>query len=144
MPDRDEARGTVRLLVRTPGGIVFNERVSSLRVPSDTGQVGLRPRSEPAALVVEPGLVLASATIGARYIATAGGLLRCDGDQAVLLTPLAVTGESAESVRDGLEQAMARPGSDLELRAVLQRLETGILQELRRSAPGAEGAEPIG
>lgn len=131
------AEETLRFVVRTPQGGVFDERVTSLRVPSDTGQVGLRPRSEAAALVVEPGLVLAASTDGLRFVATAGGLLRCDGKQAVLLTPLAVVGESAEDVRTELEEVLGTPSPDLELRAVLQRLQTGILEELRRGASAA-------
>jgi F0F1-type ATP synthase epsilon subunit len=131
-------------VVRTPRGGVFDADVSSVRVPTDTGQVGLRPRSEAAALVVEPGLVLAGDSGGVRYIATAGGLLRCDGRQSFLLTPLAVVGESAEAVRAELEQALSKPGADLELRTVLQRLETGILQQLRRGSPGRERGEAGG
>ena len=135
---------TLRLVVRTPHGAVFDDRVSSLRVPSDTGQVGVRPRSEPAVLVVEPGLVLAAATRGLRFVATAGGLMRCDGKEAVLLTPLAVVGESAEAVRTELQKALGTPRADLELRAVLQRLETGILEQLRRAAPAAGRGGPLG
>jgi F0F1-type ATP synthase epsilon subunit len=138
------AEATLRLVVRTPQGGVFDGRVTSLRVPSDTGQVGLRPRAEAAALVVEPGLALAATSNGLRFIATAGGLLRCDGEQAVLLTPLAVFGESAEAVRAELEEALARPRADLELRAILQRLETGILQELRRERSAPREGGPLG
>jgi F0F1-type ATP synthase epsilon subunit len=133
---------TLRLVVRTPQASVLDERVTSLRVPTDTGQVGLRPRSEPAALVVEPGLVLATRGHGIRFVATAGGLLRCDGEEALLLTPLAVVGESAEAVGTQLESALATPSADLELRAVLQRLEKGILQELRRSTSAEREGGP--
>ena len=98
----------------------------------------------PAVLVVEPGLVLATAVSGLRFIATAGGLLRCDREEAVLLTPLAVVGESAGDVRGELQQALGTRSPDLELRAVLQRLETGILRELRRSAPATSGGHPVG
>ena len=134
---------TLRLVVQTPQGGVVDERVTSLRVPTDTGQVGLRPRAEPSALIVEPGLILAVGSSGLRFVATAGGLLRCDGKEAVLLTPLAVVGESAESVRAELSEAMGVPRADLELRAVLQRLETGILHELRRSASAAGRGEAL-
>lgn len=134
---------TLRLVVQTPQGGVFDDEVTSLRVPSDTGQVGLRPRSEPAALVVEPGLVLANAPSRLRFVATAGGLLHCDGRNVVLLTPLAVVGESAEAVSAELERVMDSPSPDLELRSVLQRLETGILQELRRTTSRDAGA-PLG
>jgi F0F1-type ATP synthase epsilon subunit len=129
---------TLRLRVRTPQGEVLDAQLVSLRVPTDTGQVGLRPRCEPAALVVESGLVLAAASDGLRFVASAGGLLRCDGTEAVLLTPLAVVGDSAESVRAQLDEVLRAPRVDLELRTALQRLETGILQELRRSAGGGE------
>jgi hypothetical protein len=98
--------------------------------------VGLRPRAERSALGVEPGLVLAGAPDGLRFVATAGGLLRCDGKQAVLLTPLAVAGESAPAVHAALEAALRGAQADLELRRVLQRLESGLLHELRRAAPG--------
>ncbi|MDH5566127.1 MAG: hypothetical protein OEY15_05575 [Myxococcales bacterium] len=130
---------TLRFMVRTPLGGVVDQRVTSLRVPTDTGQVGLRPRSEPAALVVESGLVLASDRDAERFVATAGGLLRCDGREAVLLTPLAVVGDTAEAVRVEIERALETPSADRELRAVLQRLEAGILQELRRSPVSAAG-----
>jgi F0F1-type ATP synthase epsilon subunit len=130
--------------VRTPQGVVFDDRVASLRVPTDTGQVGLRPRSEAAALGVVPGLALAASRTGLRFLATAGGLLRCDGMEAILLTPLAVVGESAEAVRAELSQALETLSRDLELRAVLQRLETGILQEIRRGASAAGSGGQLG
>lgn len=137
------AEETLRLLVRTPQGGVLDDQVTSLRVPSDTGQVGLRPRSEAAALVIEPGLALAGTPHGPRFIATAGGLLRCDGREAVLLTPLAVVGENADVVRGELEDALGTPSTDLELRTILQRLETGILHEVRR-ATSRSGGRPRG
>jgi len=135
------AERTLQLIVRTPQGCVFDEGLTSLRVPTDTGQVGLRARSETAAMVVEPGLVLATSSNGLRFVATAGGLLHCDGRQATLLTPLAVVGDSATAVESELAQAMAVPRADLEVRSALQRLETGILQELRRSMSAAEAGK---
>lgn len=131
------AEPTLRFEVRTPQGIAFEAELRSLRVPTDTGQVGLRPRAERTALGVEPGLVLAGALEGLRFVATAGGLLRCDGSEAVLLTPLAVAGESAPAVRAALEAALRGAQADLDLRRVLQRLESGLLHELRRAAPGS-------
>jgi F0F1-type ATP synthase epsilon subunit len=131
------AEPTLGFCVRTPQGIAFEAKLRSLRVPTDTGQVGLRPRTERTALGVEPGLVLAGALEGLRFVATAGGLLRCDGKEAVLLTPLAVAGDSAPAVRAALEAALRGAQADLELRKVLQRLESGLLHELRRAAPGS-------
>jgi F0F1-type ATP synthase epsilon subunit len=125
------AERALQLLVLTPERSVFEADVLALRLPTDTGQVGLRPRAEATVLVVEPGLVLARTREGLRFLATAGGLLRCDGRSARLLTPVAVSGESAESVARALDDALRAMRVDLELRAVLQRLETGILVELR-------------
>jgi F0F1-type ATP synthase epsilon subunit len=129
---------TLALVVRTPQAVVAELAAVSLRVPADSGQVGLRPRSEPTVLALEPGLVLVRTPQGLRFLATAGGLLRCDGRRAVLLTPVAVVGEDASAVRGGLEAALAAPGPDRELREAIERLETGILRELR----GGLGARP--
>jgi len=123
---------TLRLVVRTPEGAVFDEAVTSLRLPTDTGQLGLRPRAEPTVVVVEPGLLLAKVQDELRFLATAGGLLRCDGFRATLLTPVAVIGDSERGVARALDETLRAPRADLELRAALQRLETGILLELRR------------
>lgn len=130
------ADALLQLCVRTPRSVVLDAAVRSLRVPTDTGQVGLRPRSEPAALAVEPGLVLASGPNGLRFVATAGGLLRCDGRVAVLLTPLAAVAASARSVREALAAAQRGAAADIELRRVLQRLQTGLLEQLRRTGRG--------
>ena len=124
----------LRLSVRTPEALVLDAPIRSLRVPTDTGQVGLRPRAEPAALCVEPGLALVTSDAGLRFLATAGGLLRCDGQTVTILTPIAVVGASAAEVGAALEHALGAPTPDLELRRALERLETGLLRELRRDA----------
>ncbi len=128
------------LCVRTPWQVVLQLEVLGVRVPTRSGQVGLRPRVEPLVLAVEPGLVLARAAEGLRYIGSAGGLLRCDGRSAELLTPLAVAGQSPEQVGAALEAALSTPGSELQARAALERLQTRIVRDLRsadatRSAP---------
>lgn len=129
----------LRFLVRTPERVAFDESLESLRVPALSGQVGLRPRAEPCALAIEPGLLLARAPAGLRFLASAGGLLRCDGREASLVTPVAVVGGSAREVGDALDRALRETRADLELRAVLQRLETGILVELRRDGARRRG-----
>ncbi len=48
----------LKLVVRTPREVVLERGVSSLRVPTETGQVGVRSGAEPRGLAVEPGLVL--------------------------------------------------------------------------------------
>lgn len=122
----------LHFVVRTPHALVAELEVVSLRVPADTGQVGLRPRAEATVLAVEPGLVLAQTATELRFLATAGGLLRVDGRHATLLTPLAVLGDDGPGVLDALATALAMPDPERDLRLAIERLQTGILQELRR------------
>jgi F0F1-type ATP synthase epsilon subunit len=117
--------------VRTPAGDAYDHLVRSVRVPTVTGQVGVRPRAESFVLGVEPGLVLARGGDGPNYVGTAGGLLRCDGRVASLMTPLAVSAGEPDEVLARLEEALARPNADLEARATLGRLQRAILRELR-------------
>ena len=131
------AERTLRLIVRTPRQTVAELDARSLRVPTDTGQVGVRPRSEPALLAVEPGLVLVRTIESTSFVATAGGLLRWAKGSAVLLTPLAVAGDAAESVRAQLDAEIAAPNADLQLRLAISHLEAGIVSELRHRAGGA-------
>jgi F0F1-type ATP synthase epsilon subunit len=121
----------LKLLVRTPQAVVLEVDASSLRVPTETGQVGVRPRIEPLVLAVEPGLVLVRHGHAVTFVGTAGGLLRCNGKEATLLTPLAVVGDDEEGVLEALEEALARPSAELEARATISRLQTSILRELR-------------
>jgi len=121
----------LQLIVRTPREIVLEVRVSSIRVPTETGQVGVRARAEPLVLAVEPGLVLVRREDLYHFVGTAGGLLRCDGASASLLTPLAVAGDDEDAVMDALEEALAQPSVEMEARATLSRLQSSILRELR-------------
>jgi F0F1-type ATP synthase epsilon subunit len=125
------AERPIELVVRTPREVVAELGALSLRVPSRSGQVGLRPRCEPFLLDVEPGLALVRTAEGLRFLATAGGLLRCDGRRAILLTPVAVAGSDARTVQAQLADALATPRADFELRRAVERLETGILLTLR-------------
>ena len=52
------APGTVRFVVCTPHEVVFDAEVRSVRVPTETGHVGIRPRMEALVLPVEAGLLL--------------------------------------------------------------------------------------
>jgi F0F1-type ATP synthase epsilon subunit len=131
MPDR-----VLRLIVRTPHEVVFDGEVVSVRVPTESGQVGLRSRMEAVVLAVETGLVLARTRAGMTFVGTAGGLLSCDGAEASLLTPLGVVGGDAPAIREALDRALAEPRSELAVRAALDKLESRILTELRREPAG--------
>jgi F0F1-type ATP synthase epsilon subunit len=126
----------LRFIVRTPQAIVIERDVLSARVPTGTGQVGLRPRMEPVVLAIEPGLAVLRTPEGVTFVGSAGGLLSCTGREAVLLTPLGVAGEAADAVQQELDRALAAPGAEFKIRATLDRLEGRILAELRRR-PGA-------
>jgi len=128
-----------KLVVRTPREIAIELEATSIRVPTETGQVGLRARVEPLVLAVEPGLVLVRHEQAYQFVGTAGGLLRCDGTTASLLTPLAVRGDDEESVIASLEKALAQPSAEMEARETLGRLQSSILRELRQGAKAESG-----
>lgn len=52
------ADALLQLRIVTPHETVFEGPVEAARVPTPTGQVGLRPRQEPCIIAVEPGLIL--------------------------------------------------------------------------------------
>jgi len=121
---------TLRLVIRTPHAAVVDRDVDAARVPTRTGQVGLRPRQEPFVTVVEPGLVIVDAAAGRGFAATAGGLLRADRDGALLATPFAVTGATGAEVLEALDTALTAPDSELVTRRRMALLEQRIVQEL--------------
>ena len=125
---------TLHVVIRTPQSVVLDCDASSLRIPTQTGQVGLRPRSEASVLAVEPGLILLRQDDHLRFAATAGGLLHCDGTSASLMTPVAVIGDQIQNVLDELDRELAAPSAERETRTTLSRLEKNILQELNRSS----------
>jgi F0F1-type ATP synthase epsilon subunit len=118
------------MTIRTPHRVVFDGSVRSVRVPVETGQVGLHPRVEPMVLAVEPGLVILRPDDGDRFVATAGGLLMSEPAHTVLHTPFAAAGSSGQEVLDALERALETPDSDLAARRELEELERHILREL--------------
>ncbi|HSB20579.1 MAG TPA: hypothetical protein VLD85_11265 [Anaeromyxobacteraceae bacterium] len=130
---------TLRAMVRTPHEVVLDLNVRSARFPTETGQVGVRPRGEPLVLAVEAGLILFRAE-GTRLAASAGGLLESDRERCTLYTPFAVVG-TEEEVLAALDRALATPDSELAARRSVGELERRILSELRdgRGAPPRAG-----
>jgi F0F1-type ATP synthase epsilon subunit len=123
-------RDALRFILRTPHGNVFDAPVASVRLPLETGQLGLRPHMEPEIAVVEPGLILIRGAL-LRFAASAGGLLRAGREEALLLTPFAVVGSEAE-VLAALQSALATPDSEVSARRGLGELEQRLLRELRQ------------
>lgn len=121
---------TLRLVIRTPHSAVVDSDVDAARVPTRTGQLGLRPRQEPFITVVDSGLVVLEAGAERLFAATAGGLLRAGRSAALLVTPFAVTGADGAEVLAALDEAYAIPDSELVTRRRLSELEQRIVQEL--------------
>lgn len=138
------AEQALQMTIRTQHEVVLETDASALRVPTESGQVGLRPRAEATLLAVEAGLVLVRTKTGMRFVGTAGGLLSCDGTTATLLTPLAVVGDDEQSILDELERVLQEPSEEMQARAALGKLEGEILGEMRRERQeraGRQGAE---
>lgn len=125
-----------QLVIRTPHEVILETSVRSVRVLTETGHVGLRPRTEPNVLAVEPGIMHVRSDTDQQaaefFIGTAGGLMMCDLNHATLLTPLAVVGDSETTIVEQLDNLMQRPNSEMEARATLSKLEGHILTEIRR------------
>lgn len=122
---------SMKTTIRTPSETVFEGDVISLRVPTHTGLVGLRPRAEPSVLAVEAGLIILKTERGTKYAGTAGGLLHTNRQMSSLLTPLAYIGNDVESVSRQLDLLLATPSEEMDVRHTLTRLQTRILQEIR-------------
>ncbi len=125
-------RALLHLVIRTPRAVIVDTDVAALRIPTQTGQVGLRPRGEPSVLAIEAGLIVLRLPNRMRYAGTAGGLLHTDRKSASLLTPLAVVGDDLASVSQQLDALLSTPSEEMDVRGKLGRLETRILQELQQ------------
>jgi F0F1-type ATP synthase epsilon subunit len=127
----------LELVVRTPHTEVLRSSVCSLRLPTETGSVGIFPRAERTVIAIEPGLVVARRPVGRLLVATAGGLLRVEAHSATLLSAIAVVGKDPDGVRAVLTDLMTEPSAETELRRRIDALERGLMtQSLRRDARG--------
>ncbi|MCA8960113.1 MAG: hypothetical protein KDC38_06350 [Planctomycetes bacterium] len=121
----------LNMVIRTPREIVLDMELDGVRVPTETGQIGLRPRQEPLVVSVEPGLVLLHDGDRTRFAATAGGLLEGDRRGVVLYTPFAVVGERQRELADALDRVLSLPDAELDARRRLGELEQRIVRTLR-------------
>lgn len=123
----------LKIIVRTPHETVLEADARSLRLPTETGQVGWRPFVEGSVGAFEAGVVnLRTPDESVRFIGTAGGLSLCDGKTVTLLTPVAVVGDDLQEVISELDRVLSEPSSEMEARTMLSRLEGEIVNELRR------------
>jgi len=125
-------RDVLELVVRTPHAEVLRRSVTSLRVPTDTGSVGVLPGAERAVLAIEPGLAVAEDANGRILVGTAGGILRLEAARATLLSPLAIVGDDADTVRAEMGALSREPSADMELRRRIDMLERGLAARSQR------------
>jgi F0F1-type ATP synthase epsilon subunit len=121
---------TLHCVIRTPHELVVDRAVLSARVPTPTGQVGLRPHGESLVLVIEPGVVVLRCETGPLFAATAGGLLQTDRTQLTLCTPVGVASASRDEMLRALDTMLSAPGEELAARRKLEELEDLIVREL--------------
>jgi len=124
----------LHVVIRTPYEAVVDASFDSVRVPTKTGQVGLRPREEPFLLAVEPGLVVLRSGGKLRFVATGGGLLDASRAALELFTPFAAASDSAKEVLGELDRVLAAPAADFAIRKRFGELEQRIAEELRKNA----------
>ncbi len=131
----------LELSIRTPRAEPFHGGVRALRVPAETGHVGIHPGIEPMVLAVEAGLVVVTTEDQQTlFCASAGGLLTAGRDRCELYTPFAVIGSSDEKMLAELDSMLATPDAELLARRQLSDLEQQILRELHQ--PNAGVATP--
>lgn len=126
---------TILLLIQTPSVTVVDRRVRALRVPTQTGQVGIRPGIEPLVLIVEPGLVSLVDEEETSYVGTAGGLLEASRVAVKLVTPFAITGTSPDQILTELNAQLGTPNSELVARRRLGELEARLIEQLKSDTP---------
>jgi hypothetical protein len=127
------AEPSLLLRVRTPQGIAFEAPVRSLRVPTDTGQVGLRPRAERRRSM--GGRARAGPAASLR--GAAGGLLRCDRRRPCWRpSPWRWCPRSAPT-----RAALRGREADLGCAGCCNG-SSGLLHELRQAAPRARDGRP--
>jgi F0F1-type ATP synthase epsilon subunit len=130
---------SIELIVRTPHAEVLRRSVLSLRVPTETGSVGLLPRAERAVIAIEPGLVIAREPARQLLVATAGGLLRVEPHVVTLLTAIAIVGQDPAGVKAAMDGLMSQPSAESELRRRIDTLERSLMsQSQRRDARGRD------
>lgn len=119
-------------VVRTPHGEVLRSRLVSLRVPTETGSVGILAGMERAAIAIEPGLVVGRTADADVFIATAGGILRVERARATLLAAVAVVGRDPASVVAAMTALTATSTAEAELRRRIDKLEQSLVAQSRR------------
>lgn len=118
---------SLRLLVQTPAGVVFDEPVDALRAEDEDGWFGVLPGRSDVVAILPPGLVLLQQGARERVVVVDAGLLSLEDGIAWVLTQEAVLAESLAEVPLALAAARER-------QARMGHLQRDILGDLAREA----------
>ena len=118
---------TVRLVIRTPTGVLFDGPVGSIRAEDTSGWFGIRPGREGVVAALPAGLLLFRDEQGEGFVAHLGGLLSLDADDCRVTTREAVLSRALDDVAQRLEELQAQRGR----RRVVHR---DVLTQLAREA----------
>lgn len=118
---------TLRLTIRTPGGLLFDAPVTSVRAEDASGWFGLRPGREDVVAVLPPGLLLFTDEAGEGYVALSGGLLALEAGVCRVTAREAVISRSLDDVAERLDELQRLRGRQSDTRR-------DVLHQLAREA----------
>lgn len=118
---------TLRLTIRTPGGLLFDAPVAAIRVEDASGWFGVRPGREDVVAALPPGLLLFVDGEGEGFVALAGGLLSLERGVCRVTTREAVLSRSLDDVGERLGELQRLRGHQADTRR-------DVLHQLAREA----------
>lgn len=121
------------LTVRTPGGLVYDAEVESLRAEDLSGWFGVRPGREDVVAVLPPGLLLVKDGEGEGLVALSGGLLSLERGVCRVMAREAVVSRDLSEVAERLAALQRQRGErSAQRRDALERLAREALRRMVR------------
>lgn len=116
----------------TPAGVVFQEEVYQVLLPTPEGQIGVRPHHIPVVTLLVPGVISVARRAADteeqwEHIATAGGFVEIDGKQVRVLADVAERAQDIDEfkAKEALERAQELAQSQREQVSLAEA--TGLL-----------------
>lgn len=119
----------LRLRVRTPEGLLYDDLVSSIRAEDRDGWFGILPGRRDVLATLPPGLLLFADAEGDGFVALSGGLLALRGGECRVMA------SEARLARDPVRAADAPAGSRARRRERAAR-RRDVMADLEREAIG--------
>lgn len=132
-----DAAGGMRLVIRTPAGVVADVRVAGLTAEDVSGRFGLRPGAEPLIAALEPALITYRDEEGEHFVAAGRGFLYADRSRVRVAVRTAVVCPSLERVHEELLHAQRR---EIHEEAAVHRAFRSLEQMLQASLIDEERA----